>query len=148
MARIKKALCLITLIVTLVTLTSCVNRKRNYFVNGNFESNSDSVCYHLEIDEITEDEYNSSNFVNVVEDKTLKDNKYFRISFYKYDEDIITSIDIINLQDADPKTNAIPISYSDDNGIIITPYYPHDVSDNYYYLVVYETSYLYFERIN
>lgn len=95
--------------------------QRNYFVNGNFESNSDFVCYHLEIDEITEDEYNSSNFVNVVEDKTLKDNKYFRISFYKYDEDIITSIDIINLQDADPKTNAIPISYSDDNGIIITP---------------------------
>lgn len=148
MARIKKALCLMTLIGTLVTLTACVNRKRNYFVNGKFESNSDSVSYHLEIDEITEDEYNSSNFVNVVEDKILKDNRYFRINFYKNDEDTNTSIDLINLQDADPKTNAIPISYRDDNGITITPYYPHDVSDNYYYLVVYETSYLYFERIN
>lgn len=147
MMRTEKVLHLITLISTLVTLTACVNRKRNYFVNGKFESNCDSSRYYLEINMITEDEYNSSNFINVVEDKILKDNRYFRIKLYKDDKDI-TSINFIKLQDANPKTNAIPISYRDDNGITITPYYPHDVSDNYYYLVVYETSYLYFERIN
>ena len=146
--RIKKTLCLITLIGTLVTLTACVNRKRNYFVNGKFESNGYSASYRLEIAEITKDEYNSSNFVNVVENKILKDNRYFRVNFYKNDEDAITLIDLINLQDSGPKTNAIPISYRDDNGITITPYYPHDVNDNHYYLVVYETSYLYFGRIN
>ena len=145
--KIKRLLCLLMLTTTLLTLTSCVNRKRNYFVKGNFVSLHDSVRYYLEINEITKDRYISSNYINVVEDKVGKGTKYFSINFYESSNHGTTSIDLINLQDNYPKTNVIPISYYDENGIVIIPFYPYDVNDNYY-LVVYKTFNLYFKKIN
>ncbi|MGP1413568.1 MAG: hypothetical protein ACTTID_00290 [Bacillales bacterium] len=146
--KIKRLLCLPMLTTTLLTLTSCVNRKRNYFVKGNFVSIHDSVSYYLEINEITKDRYISSNYINVVEDKISKGTKYFSINFYESSNHGTTSIDLINLQENYPKTNAIPISYCDDNGIVLVPFYPYDISSNNYYLMEYKTFYLYFVSIN
>lgn len=146
--KIKRLLYLLTLTTTLLTLTSCVNRKRNYFVKGIFESIHDSVSYYLEINEITKDRYILSNYINVVEDKVGKGNKYFSINFYERGNHGTSAIDLINLQDNYSKTNAIPISYCDDNGIVLVPFYPYDISTNNYYLMEYKTFYLYFAKIN
>lgn len=148
MKRIKRIYCMIILISGVALLIGCINRKRNYFVIGKFKANFDSINYYLEIDEISKDEYNSSNLINVVEDKVLKKDNYFKINFYKNDNDNITIINLINLQDQDPQTSSIPISYCDDNDINIMPYYPYDIENDYYYLTTYQTFYLYFERIN
>jgi hypothetical protein len=135
------------LIGTLSTLTACVNHKRNYFIDGRFESNNLPTIYHLEVNKILKDEYDSSNFLNVVEDKVLKENKYFRLKFYAYNENEAVLINIVHLHESNSKTQSIPVSYSDDNEIIIIPYYPYDLNDNFYYLIIYGSSYLYFDRI-
>ena len=139
--KIKRIFYLVILISGVALLISGINRKRNYFVVDKFKANFDSINYYLEIDEISEDEYNSSNLINVVKDKVLKKDNYFKINFYKNDNDNITIINLINFQDRDPKTSSIPISYCDDNDINIMPYYPYDIENDYYYLIVYQTFY-------
>ena len=51
---------------------------------------------------------------------------------------------VINLENSNSKTEAIPINYVDDNRIGITPYFPNDLN-NGYYLIMYESSYIKFE---
>ncbi len=138
------------MISILSTLTACLSlsHKTNYFIEGHFETTCDSINYYLDINEIEKEEYISSNSINVVKDAALKGKKYFRINFSKSDEDGIVNIDLINLKDENPTTNAIPAHYCDDNGVTIMPYSPNLVSDNQYYCMKYNSSYLYFERIN
>jgi len=137
---------ILTTTLTFFLLTSCVNRERNYFVAGKFEATNNLISYCLEINEISEDTYVLSNYTNVVEDKV--NGKYFELEFNELDNDSLIPINLINLKDSNPNTKAVPISYIDDNGVDITPYYPHDIDNDYYYLIVYESLYLYFERIN
>lgn len=81
--KIKRTFYLVILISGVALLISRLNLKRNYFVVGKFKANFDSINYYLETDEISEDEYNSSNLINVVKDKVLKKDNYFKINFYK-----------------------------------------------------------------
>ena len=147
MMKIKKTFCLVTLFCALLTFNSCINHKRNFFISGKFKSASLSECYYLEIDEISKREYDISFFINVVEDEVYKNQSFFSIKFYKYNENKLTLINLVHLKESNSKTKAIPISYCDDNSIKITPYYPFDVSNDFYYLIIYETLYLYFEVV-
>ena len=65
-------------------------------------------------------------------------------------------VDLINLRDENPRTKAIPASYIDDNGAGVVPFMggvegitDNEYSNTNYYLIVYKSSYLYFdERID
>ena len=64
-------------------LGSCftVNRKKNYFVVGQFETVKDEVGYYLEVEEISKNAYESSGKINAVKDVVI--NKYFGVQFYE-----------------------------------------------------------------
>ena len=59
-------------------------------------------------------------------------------------------VDLVNLRNENPRTKAIPASYIDDNGVSISPCITDNKDSNTnYYLIVYKSSYLYFdERID
>lgn len=55
-------------------------------------------------------------------------------------------VDLVNLKDEFPRTKAVPASYIDDNGVTICPGITDNESSNsHYYLIVYKSSYLYFD---
>ena len=128
-------------------LGSCfaINHKKNYFVAGQFELVEDEVGYYLEVEEISKSVFSSSNGINTVKDSVT--GKYFSIEFRKGLGDETALIDLVNLKDENPRTKAIPASYIDDNGIKVIPRTPiEDFSDERYYCIIYQSSYLRFER--
>ena len=131
-------------------LNSCftVNHKKNYFVAGQFEMVEDEVGYYLEVEEISKNAYESSSKINMVKDVVI--NKYFNVQFYECVGGESILVDLVNLKDEFPRTKAVPASYIDDNGVSISPCITDNKDSNTnYYLIVYKSSYLYFdERID
>lgn len=124
-------------------LSSCINRKTSYFIKGAFVSEPKSGNYYLEMNAIAKEQYDLANKHNVIEDTVLSKDKYFIINFYTYDDDgEILKINFHDLKDSYSKTKAIPIGYIDSNGIVIQPLYPQNRTE--YYLIIYQTNYLYF----
>ena len=119
-----------------MSLTSCifnVNHQYCFFIEGNFISKDNN--YYFDVKEITKDEYDSENNINVIADKVLKYKHFFKLKFYTYENTKEKIIDIINLRDSLPNTSAEPISYVDDNGIEIIPSYPGSaIFYNFHYL--------------
>ena len=131
-------------------LGSCftVNHKKNYFVVGQFEMVEDEVGYYLEVEEISKNAYESSGKINTIKDVVI--NKYFSVQFYECIGGESILVDLVNLRNENPRTKAIPASYIDDNGVSISPCITDNKDSNTnYYLIVYKSSYLYFdERID
>lgn len=131
-------------------LNSCftVNHKNNYFVAGQFEAVEGEVDYCLEVEEISKNAYESSGKINMVEDVGI--NKYFSVQFYECIGGESILVDLINLRDENPRTKAIPASYIDDDEVTIcSGITDNEYSNTNYYLIVYKSSYLYFdERID
>ena len=131
-------------------LGSCftINHKTNYFVAGEFETVVDEVGYYLEVEEISKNAYESSGKINTVKDVVI--NKYFSVQFYERVGGESILVDLVNLRDENPRTKAIPADYIDDNGITVSPSITdNEYSNRHYYLIVYKSSYLYFdERID
>ncbi len=131
-------------------LGSCftINHKNNYFVEGQFETVLDEVGYCLEVEEISKNAYESSGKINTVKDVAI--NKYFSVQFYECVGGESILVDLVNLKDELPRTKAVPASYIDDNGVTVSPCRTdNEYSNSHYYLIVYKSSYLYFdERIN
>lgn len=128
-------------------LGSCftVNHKKNYFVVGQFETVVDEVGYYLEVEEISESVFSSSNGINTVKDVVI--GKYFSVEFREDVDGEITLINLINLRDEHPRTKAVPASYIDDNGTSISPgITDNKYSNTNYYLVVYKLTYIYFKK--
>lgn len=131
-------------------LSSCftVNHKNNYFVAGQFEEVKNEVGYYLEVEEISKNAYESSGKINAVKDVVI--HKYFNVQFYECVGGESILVDLINLRDENPRTKAIPASYIDDDGVTIcSGITDNEYSNTNYYLIVYKSSYLYFdERID
>lgn len=131
-------------------LNSCftVNHKNNYFVAGQFEMVEDEVGYYLEVEEISKNAYESSGKINTIKDVVI--NKYFNVQFYERVGGETILVDLVNLRNENPRTKAIPDSYIDDNGVTIcSGITDNEYSNTNYYLIVYKSSYLYFdERID
>lgn len=131
-------------------LGSCftVNHKKNYFVVGQFETVEGEVDYCLEVEEISKSAYESSSKINMVKDVVI--NKYFSVQFYECIGGESILVDLVNLRNENPRTKAIPASYIDDNRVSISPCITDNKDSNTnYYLIVYKSSYLYFdERID
>ena len=125
-----------------------VNHKKNYFVVGQFEAVEGEVDYCLEVEEISKSAYESSGKINAVKDVVI--NKYFSVQFYERVVGESILVDLVNLKDEFPRTKAVPASYIDDNGVSISPCITdNEYSNTNYYLIVYKSSYLYFdERID
>ena len=127
-------------------LGSCftVNHKKNYFVVGQFETVKDEVGYYLEVEEISKNAYESSGKINAVKDVVI--NKYFSVQFYERVGGESILVDLVNLRDEFPRTKAVPASYIDDNGVTIcSGITDNESSNSHYYLIVYKSSYLYFD---
>ena len=127
-------------------LGSCftINHKTNYFVAGEFETVVDEVGYYLEVEEISKNAYESSGKINAVKDVVI--NKYFSVQFYERIGGESILVDLVNLKDEFPRTKAVPASYIDDNGVTIcSGITDNEYSNTNYYLIVYKSSYLYFD---
>ena len=131
-------------------LGSCftVNHKKNYFVAGQFEMVEDEVGYYLKVEEISKNDYESSGKINTIKDVVI--HKYFSVQFYERIGGESILVDLVNLKDEFPRIKAVPASYIDDNGVSISPCITDNKDSNTnYYLIVYKSSYLYFdERID
>lgn len=131
-------------------LNSCftVNHKNNYFVAGQFALVEEEVSYYLEVEEITKSAYESLGKINTVKDVVI--NKYFSVQFYERVGGESILVDLVNLRDENPRAKTIPADYIDDNGITVSPGITDNKDSNtHYYLIVYKSSYLYFdERID
>lgn len=122
---------LILLSVMALSLSSCtVNHRTNYIVSGYYEGVNEyagddgfkgNFNCSLNILPISRDEYVSSNGINVVED-LVKPN-YYRLELcFKYDGKDSESFYFNNLKDASNGSKQTPISYLDDNGMLLTPH--------------------------
>ena len=131
-------------------LNSCftVNHKNNDFGAGQFEEVKNEVGYCLEVEEISKNAYESSGKINMVEDVAI--NKYFSVQFYERIGGESILVDLVNLKDEFPRTKAVPASYIDDDRVTIcSGITDNEYSNTNYYLIVYKSSYLYFdERID
>lgn len=104
--------------------------------------------YCLEVEEISKSAYESSGKINAVKDVVI--NKYFSVQFYERIGGESILVDLVNLKDEFPRTKAVPASYIDDDGVTIcSGITDNEYSNTNYYLIVYKSSYLYFdERID
>ncbi len=104
--------------------------------------------YYLEVEEISKNAYESSGKINAVKDVVI--NKYFSVQFYERIGGESILVDLVNLKDEFPRTKAVPASYIDDDGVTIcSGITDNEYSNTNYYLIVYKSSYLYFdERID
>ncbi len=97
--------------------------KERYLVEGTFQGQEKGMNYVLEIQAITEEEFQNYDGKNTVED-TSKDrkNKYYYVQLYSKDEqEVVTNYTFINLKDY--RKNKIRANYEDDNGKRIDYYY-------------------------
>lgn len=104
------------LFFAILCLSSCESiHRRNYFVEGEFSGfnvyNTDEK-YYLSVLEISQEEYETAQGVNVVHDIYKK--KYYALDLYFLvgQSDEKNDIDFINLKDA----MGVPLGYEDDNG--------------------------------
>lgn len=109
------------LFFAILCLSSCESiHRRNYFVEGEFSGfnvyNTDEK-YYLSVLEISQEEYENAQGINVVHDIYKK--KYYALDLYFLvgQSDEKNDIVFINLKDS-----GSPISYIDDNGHIIVPF--------------------------
>lgn len=135
----KKNISLAILFASLSVLASCVNHRKNFFVEGIYSGvnsyNSSESC-RLIVSKIDKDEYTLCNGKNVVED--LVGNNYFLLSFYVYDEGgSEKTIDLINLVDAHNGSKGAPVTYVDENFIYIKPLFTggKNASDSACYVI-------------
>lgn len=141
----------IIIITCLLILTSCINKKTTFFIEGLFVASVDDVNFYLHTEVIEYDEYVKANGVNVLEDRVLKkkgSNKYyFKIEFYKLNGNEKVMFDFYNLSEGNPTTNAEPIWYKDINNNCIFPYFEENGNINsLYYMIRYDEYEINFER--
>ncbi len=102
-------------------MCSCESKHRvNYFVNGEFSGINEydtNETFYFTVSEITKNEYEKSQGINVVNDVYKK--KYYSLSLYFLEEhnDEKNYITFLNLKDY-----GSPIRYTDDNSYNIQPY--------------------------
>ena len=147
----RKFFIVIPIILTLL-LSSCISKKTNYFIVGSFTAYTEETAYVLNISNISYDEYQSANGVNVVEDYVLKskkrDNYYFKIELYKKTNDENILLNFYNLKDSLPGYIDQPMQYTDDYGNDIIPCTRDNDIWPPYYCVEYQREYIYFETTN
>ena len=135
----KKNISIAILFTFLNALTSCVNHRKNYFVEGiysGFNSYNSSESCQLIVSKIDKDEYILCNGKNAVEDLVGKN--YFLLSFYVYDEGgSKKAIDFFNLVDAHKGSKGAPVTYVDENFIYIKPLFTggKNASDSACYVI-------------
>ena len=133
-----------TLILTIVPislLSSCnTNIKKQYFVEGSFlgDLSVDSSFFSkneatLIVKNITEEEYNSSNYIDVVKDINGGKTPYFSVQFKIHNSltDEFESFPLKNLE----ITNDEVCIYKDENDVLLQPYMMKDFEPKYFYSV-------------
>lgn len=117
----KKVLHFLVLFFAVAHLSSCENiHRRNYFVEGEFSglnAYNTNETYYLSVSEISQKEYENAQGINVVNDVYKK--KYYALDLYYTvgQSDVKNNIVLVNLIDY-----GTPISYKDDNRIILEPF--------------------------
>lgn len=139
---------LISLCCLLSMLSSCsfhtINRRTNYIVSGTFIGhNEDNVeeTYCLKLINISEEEFLKANGLNVIEDKIIKN--YYRILFYKIDENEPIYYEFINFKDAFNGAKGTPIVYESDNDWRLWPHTNNSYKTNPYYSVYNDNQQIY-----
>lgn len=137
----KRIISLFTILI--FSLTSCSSKRTNVIVDGHyfgFDSKNQSISCDLYIEQISENDYLSSNGKNVISDAI--NNNYFSIKFIVnfYERDI-QQINFLNFKDVYDGANDTPISYVDDNNCWLTPFTSENndtlpKSECYYYIKI------------
>lgn len=115
----RKALRFLVLLFAVTHLSSCENiHRRNYFVEGEFSGlnvYNTNEKYYLSVSEISQEEYETAQGINVVNDVYKK--KYYALDLYFIvgQSDEKNDIVLVNLKD----DGGVPIGYRDDNDIIM-----------------------------
>lgn len=118
----KLIICLFTILI--LNLTSCSSKRTNVIVDGHyfgFDSKNQSISCDLFIEQISENDYLSSNGKNVINDAI--NNNYFSLKFIiNFADSDIIQVDFLNFKDAYDGANDTPISYVDDNNCWLRPF--------------------------
>ena len=137
----------------LIALCGCItpsNKRTNYIVPGVFEGVNQvdlKTSFHMEIATISEEQYLSSNGLNVIQD--MVKNGFYEIALYSLSEsgEKNKKFDFVNLKDAYKGAGDVPISYKGDNYCWFTPHSLKpinsgeiDYEDCYYSCEFYEES--------
>ena len=116
----KKIIFIVLVFITSISLMSCTGKNHNYFFTGSFEG---ELC-RMEVLEISEEEYDSFNGINVVQDKSDSEykGKYYSICFSYFDETSNNYVQAVfeNLTYT-YRTTAEPCIYYDDKNNSIQP---------------------------
>lgn len=124
--------------VYMAMFTSCSGNstkinKTMYFVEGSFisvENAKTERIYYLNVTPISKDEYDSDK-KNTLKDSVLKENNYFRVELYYYDEhNNKINCDFFNLKDRYTGNRRYPLDYFDDNINMIEPYTGNKYCEN------------------
>ena len=111
----KLIICLFTILI--LNLTSCSSKRTNVIVDRHyfgFDSKKQTISCDLFIEQISENDYLSSNGKNVINDAI--NNNYFSLKFIiNFADSDIIQVDFLNFKDAYDGANGTPISYVDDN---------------------------------
>lgn len=127
MKTMNKIIKLFVLILMCFTLVSCkithVNKKTNHFVEGFFlGKDENNIVYCLEVKNVDKQEFETKWPINVVQDVFYKEEKYFQVSLYFYDENgNKESLIFDSLKEDSPNTPAIHYYYIDKNNNSLSP---------------------------
>ena len=117
----RKVLRFLVLLFAVTHLSSCENiHRRNYFVEGEFSGlnvYNTNEKYYLSVSEISQEEYETAQGINVVNDVYKK--KYYALDLYFIVGQSDEKNDIVLLILKDYGT---PIRYEDHNRIILMPF--------------------------
>ena len=132
-----------TLLLTLIplALSGCTtNIKQQYFVEGkylgDFSSDSGVVVKNeatLIVKNISEEEYNSSDNIDVVKDINGGKNPYFSVSFKIYNS-LTDEFEAFHLKNLAITDDPVCI-YKDENGVLLQPYMSKDFDAKYLYSI-------------
>ena len=112
------------LAILLLSLTSCSTKRTNIIIDGHYigvDSKKQSVTCDLFIEQISENDYLTSNGKNVIKD-AINDNCFSLKLIVNFSKSDIQQIDFLHFKDAYDGANGTPISYVDNNNCWLTPH--------------------------
>lgn len=112
------------LTILTLSLTSCASKRTNIIIHGHYfgvYSENQSISCDLFIEQISKNDYLSSNGKNVIED-SINNNCFSLELIVNFSKDDTQKIEFLNFKDAYDGAEGTPISYVDDNHYWFTPY--------------------------
>lgn len=135
--KLSKKVIIINLVIGTFCLTSCVfgnGHRTNNIVPGYYvgvDQNDDNKQASLTISPITKNEYDEANGTNIIKD--LVKTGYYKLEFYiRKDGKEPELLKFTNFVDEFNGAKDRPISYIDDNGVVLSP---QPAAENQYYVI-------------